>query len=81
MLKSVLAETLKAARQKAQLSQDKLAANAGVSLRYYQRIESGDNTPTVLIIFKLAHALGMDSAELLAPVWEEFKANPNAEGE
>ncbi len=74
---STLANNIKNLRQQTGLSQDKLAAKADISVRHYQRIEAGENLPTVYTIFKIAHALDLPYTALLDTPWSEFLANPN----
>jgi transcriptional regulator with XRE-family HTH domain len=75
MTRSNLAKTIKACRVKADISQGKLAAKADIDLRYYQRIEAGENEPSLTILFKIAKALGVSYQEILGPSWEYFLAN------
>jgi len=68
-LKKAIAGQIRAKRETAGISQDKLAAKAGVSTRYYQSIEAADKQPSLDTVFKLAIALDCDYTELLQPAW------------
>jgi transcriptional regulator with XRE-family HTH domain len=56
---------LSAIRQREGLSLDGLARQSGVSKSMLSQIERGRTNPTVAIVWRLAHALGVDTAELL----------------
>ena len=44
-------------RKSAGLSQEKLANKIDLTLRYFQRLESGTHTPTIATLMKIASAL------------------------
>lgn len=71
-LKTAIAAQLKAKREEFGISQDRLAAKAGVSTRYYQSIEAAEKQPSLDVIFKLATAFECDYSELIQPVWDEW---------
>lgn len=56
---------LKLHRKKARVSQQELAAKAGISTIYYGRVERGERCPTLDTLFKLSDALGMHPSELI----------------
>jgi transcriptional regulator with XRE-family HTH domain len=47
------------------LSQESLAHDAGIAMRYLAGIERGEENPTVLVLVKVAQALGTKPAALL----------------
>lgn len=49
-------------------SQEGLAYEASVERSYYGRIERGESQPTLFVILKIAHALGVDSGALVSQV-------------
>ncbi|KIH50771.1 DNA-binding helix-turn-helix protein [Ancylostoma duodenale] len=49
--------TLKDARTAKNLTQEELARNAGISLRYYNRIEKGESVPSVNVAIQICAAL------------------------
>jgi len=53
------------ARQKAGLTQEQVALQADIDLTYVGGIERGRRNPTVLVLVRLADALGIDPADLL----------------
>lgn len=60
-------ERLRAARKSAHLSQEELAAKAGISARTLQNYELGKRYPSnVEITLRLASALGVEAGELLS---------------
>ena len=61
----------------ARLGQEKLADEAGIHRTHVSLIERGQGMPTLVVIHKLATALGTTMAELLAEV--ESDAPPTEE--
>jgi transcriptional regulator with XRE-family HTH domain len=59
-------DLLRRLRKDRGLSQEALAEASGVTADYLGFIERGDNVPTLTVILKLARALGIDAADLLA---------------
>lgn len=51
--------TLKTTRRAAGLTQEQVAANAGVTTRMYQEYERDKRTPSVVTAIKIADALGV----------------------
>jgi transcriptional regulator with XRE-family HTH domain len=48
------------------LSQEKLAVDAGIDLTYLGGIERGRRNPSLLVMARIAEALGVELVELLA---------------
>ena len=71
-MKDHTARILKDLRQASGLSQEKLAAKADMSARYYQSIEAGQQMPSLDILFKIALALGVDIDEIMHPLWNAW---------
>lgn len=61
----ILAKNLRQARQGAGISQEDLAATAGVDRTYVSGIERGLRNPTIEIVARFAQALGTTTANLL----------------
>jgi len=61
----IIAENLKALREKRNLSLDKTAKITGVSKSMIARIERGDVNPTVTLMWKLANGLQVSFIELM----------------
>lgn len=59
---------IKSVRLASDVSQEGLAYAADVERSYLGRIERGQSQPTLFLILKLAHALGVDGAILLSQV-------------
>ena len=59
-------------------TQEKLSSESGINNRFLQKIEAGDRTPSLLTIFKLAHAFGVTPDKLLMPVWKEWVKSQNS---
>jgi transcriptional regulator with XRE-family HTH domain len=58
-------ETLREYRHKAELSQEKLAAKAGIDRTYVGGAERGERNLALVNIVRLAEALGIRPAQLL----------------
>jgi transcriptional regulator with XRE-family HTH domain len=61
----LVAENLKAQRTKKKLSQETLAAKAGLSVSYISMLERGERTPPLDTLELLAKALGVTPTQLL----------------
>jgi transcriptional regulator with XRE-family HTH domain len=55
-------------RQRAQMTQEQLAFAAEIDLTYVGGIERGKRNPSVLVLVRIATALGTEPAELLKAV-------------
>jgi transcriptional regulator with XRE-family HTH domain len=64
----VLKDELRKARIAAGLTQEELAAKAGVSREYIGYIERGKNMPTVTMFIKLCRAMNIYAPDLLKRV-------------
>jgi transcriptional regulator with XRE-family HTH domain len=60
-----LAAKLKRLRQRAGLSQEELAAAAGISRTYLSRLETAMHDPTLGVVERLAKALKVKPTDLL----------------
>jgi len=72
-LKQKFSEIIRREREKAGLSQDRLASTAGISTRFYQDIESGAKSASLETIFKLSNGLGCHYSVILEPLWEDWQ--------
>ena len=61
---------LRKRRLKQKLTQENLAFESGLSLRYIQNLESGERQPTLETLFKLAFALNISPQILIQPSWK-----------
>lgn len=61
------AHNLRAARQRAGLSQEDFARKAGIDRSYYSGLERGVRNPTITVLAELAEHLGVEPMTLLAP--------------
>lgn len=62
-----LATQIKTARQKADLSQEALALAAEVDRTYVSQLERGIANPSLQVLHRLAHTLGLELQITLAP--------------
>lgn len=54
-------------RRESGMTQEELEARSGFSQQYISGLERGRRNPTIVSIFELAQALGVDYLELLKP--------------
>jgi transcriptional regulator with XRE-family HTH domain len=59
-------DNVKRLRQQRGLSQEKLAGDAVIDLSYLGGIERGSRNPSLLVMVRLAQALGVEPEDLLA---------------
>jgi len=64
-LRQVFARNLRALRHAKGISQEGLAYEADVNRTYISKLEKGETDPGLIVIGKLAVALGVEPAELL----------------
>jgi transcriptional regulator with XRE-family HTH domain len=62
----LLGEAIRAKRQKAEFSQEKLAEKADLSTVFISRVERGKESPSVDSLVKIAKALGVRARDLVA---------------
>ncbi|MBB3871240.1 helix-turn-helix domain-containing protein [Brevundimonas mediterranea] len=60
-----MAKNLRRTRHDQKLTQEELAARAGLSARYVGAIERGDVSASVTVLGQIADALGIEPTELL----------------
>lgn len=64
MLKRVIADNLSRIKYERRLTQAKMAEAIGISLRFYQALETGDQNPSMETIEKIILGLNIPAAEL-----------------
>ena len=64
-LKEVMATNMRRLRYDKKLTQEELAARAGLSMRYVGSIERGAVSASVSVLGKLTNALGVDPCDLI----------------
>ena len=79
MLRENISENIKKHRLENGVSQEKLAGDAGISVRYLQRIEAKTMTPSVMTIFKISKALGVDYSAIMSPAWQNWLHQEHAD--
>jgi transcriptional regulator with XRE-family HTH domain len=61
-----LGRNIRRLREKKELSQEQFAFEAGIHRTYVSDLERGARNPTILVVEKVAKALGVTASELLA---------------
>lgn len=69
MLKEDFGDNLRKFRLGSNLTQEKLALEAGLSLRFIQNLESGERQPSLETLFKLSRALDTTPGALIKTSW------------
>tara|TARA_R110002051_G_scaffold41530_7_gene86158 strand:- start:49120 stop:49326 length:207 start_codon:yes stop_codon:yes gene_type:complete len=64
-MRRLVGRNVKAARLKAQLSQEQLAERSGFTQQYLSGLERGQRNPTIVSLYEIAQALGTTPIELL----------------
>lgn len=77
-LRTSLARALRRAREELGFTQRALAAKAGVGEKYLSRIERGLVTPSLLIVHRLAQALGLGLDQIIATTRAERPTSATA---
>ena len=74
-LEESFGKVLRSARKQRRLSQETLAADAGLERNYISLLECGNSSPTLRVVFKLCAILGVRPSEMLARVEEHILNN------
>ncbi len=69
--KSVFGRVLRRVRRERDLSQEALAASAGIARNHVSELERARRDPSLATVVQLADALGMSMADLMARFDEE----------
>lgn len=72
-----VAANVRQARKAAGLSQEELALEAAVDRTYISQVERGKRNITIVVLARLAHAMGTTAAKLLGAARKEFQAVGN----
>ncbi|MBF0330751.1 MAG: helix-turn-helix transcriptional regulator [Candidatus Omnitrophica bacterium] len=66
-IKNTLVENIKCYREKAHLTQEQAAERAGITAKYWQRLEmrSQIDLPSIKVLFKIAQALNINPGKLI----------------
>jgi len=63
--RAIVGANVRRARQKAGLTQEQVALQADIDLTYMGGIERGRRNPTVIVLVRIAEALGLEPSDLL----------------
>ena len=64
-MRRLVGENVRRARERAKLTQEQLAERSGFSQQYISDLERGRRNPTIVSLYELATALGVDHVELV----------------
>jgi transcriptional regulator with XRE-family HTH domain len=65
-MRKLVGRNVKRVRQEKGLTQEQLAERSGFSQQYISGLEQGRRNPTIVTLYELALALGVDYLELLS---------------
>lgn len=66
-MRKVVGRNVRRARERKGLTQERLAEISGFSQQYISGLEQGRRNPTVVTLYELARALGVNHVELVKP--------------
>ena len=72
-IKSVFGAELRRARMEAGMTQEDLAFDGEVGLRFLGELENGYKLPGLMTLFKLSKALNTTPGELIGPAWDAYQ--------
>ena len=73
-LVAAFAETLRARRRAAGLSQEELAARSDLSVRHVSYLETGDRQPSLTVLLAVSEGLEIGPAELVEDVVRAYRS-------
>ena len=72
MIKESFGKTIQIMRKTTGKTQEQTAEETGLSYRYFQKLEAGDQTPHYLNLFKLAETLQTTPDVIIKDVYREW---------
>ena len=66
-MRKLVGRNVRRIREKKGLTQEEFAGISGFSQQYVSGLENGHRNPTVVTVYELAKALGVDHLDLLRP--------------
>lgn len=72
-MQSIFGEVIRSCRKEKGISQEKLSADSNLQRTFISRLERGLTQPTLVTIFELAQALGVEPVEMIAEVQDRWK--------
>lgn len=67
-LREVFGEILRAKRKEQKLSQEELAGQAGIAMRYVSLLECNKRQPTISTLYLLSKALGISMTDFISEI-------------
>lgn len=67
-LQCIFGEVIRSCRKEKKISQERLALESDLQRSFISRMECGKTQPTLITIFELAKALGVEPVEIIAKV-------------
>ena len=72
-MRKLVGSNVRRARKRSGLTQERLAKLSGYGQQYISTLEQGLRNPTIITIYEIAQALGVNYLELLLPAVDEPK--------
>lgn len=69
----MLGDELRAAREAAGFTQERLAFKAGIHRTYVSLLERGIKSPTIDVLFRICKSLGVSPSKIIARVERKLK--------
>lgn len=71
-------QAVRAARVEQGMAQEELASLADIERSHMGKIERGEHMPTLVLILRIAAALNISAADLMAQTEKELRSGPKA---
>jgi len=72
-VKETFGNEIRQKRRELHCTQQEIALRCDMSTRFYQYLEKGTRTPSLVTIFRLADALETDPCSLIETSWKKWK--------
>lgn len=72
-LQSIFGDVIRTRRKEKDISQERLAADSNLQRTFISRIERGKAQPTLVTIFEISKALGLDPADIIYEVQKRWR--------
>jgi transcriptional regulator with XRE-family HTH domain len=72
-LQAIFGDVIRTLRREKKVSQERLAVDSDLQRSFISRIERGKTQPTLVTIFELAKALGVEPVDIIIQVQQRWK--------
>jgi transcriptional regulator with XRE-family HTH domain len=72
-MRKLVGQNVRRIRQQRGMTQEQLSETSGFTQQYLSGLESGRRNPTIVSIYQIATALGVDHIALVTPATDDLK--------